>query len=746
MKLVSCYIAGFGKFVAQTLDLSQNLLFIKGDNGWGKTTLADFLESMLYGIDGGRSKAVQGNPRLKYEPWSGAKFGGSLTFIYEDKTYRVERTFGKTAGADTVTVYDENNMQCYRFGDRAERLGETVLGVDRESFKKTAYVPQSGIDGGGFSPAIKDKLTQLLSSTKQDHGARDAMETLDKAERALRAKRKPAKGKLDELDEKLDYVRAQKADSERAHRALEEKREDAKRKQARLEEVQSELAGMGAKLEEYARRNERYATRTARLEVENSLAKAREKLDTLQTFFGEVDPLALNTEGLEQGITEFYALKEELERLQVKQEEYTAKLREKESIETKLSASLETLDSYELLLDEQERVDRAGDRADRKNMKFAKKRVASATWILVIALSASFAGAILLGILLVLGIILLSLGIFGVLFALVQMLVYTKSGKRKKRGGFVDGEMEARYLRTVEEVEQLESALQKFPKTLEEEANALAQAMENKKGRREKLNVAILEFFANFRMEENYDYRAGLTLLKERVAEYTACAQAERAGEERLSTLPQDAFLEEEFSPADMQALATEKEGLEREKERLGGELGRAEAEMQTLEKVAVKRADCEAEEERLTAEKARLERRLSAIRYAKEMLLRARGNMATKYLDPAIKSMTRYARALGLDTLVGKVSLQAEGMPIAEDGGALRELGYYSAGMQDLFGLCLRFALAESIYPEGGLLIMDDPFVNLDDGKTELAKRLLYTLSAKYQILYLTCKQERSL
>lgn len=747
MKLLSCYIAGFGKLVGQTLDLSQRVMFIKGENGWGKTTLADFLESMLYGIDGGRSKSVSENNRMKYEPWSGAKFGGVLTFEYEGKTYRVERGFGRTSGADTVAVYDENNMQCYAFGERAERLGETLFGVDRESFKKTAYFAQNAGVSDGFSPVIKEKLTQLLSSTKRDNGAGSALETLEKAERALRSKRKPAKGKLDELDEKIELIREKKSESERAVRLLETKREEMLSTSQRIEKLRQDFAVAEKRLEDYARKNERYATRTARREVENTLQTARNKLSTLRTFFGEVDPATLNTEGLEKAVTEFYALKDEIEKLVAEQEKRNASIQEKQALVTKLEASEQTLETYELLLDEQDRVDRDSDKAERKNLKFAKKRASSAMGIMILCLLIAFVGAMLIGTLLVLGIILLSGGVFGVLYGLIQMFRYTTNHKRKRKTHFADTEMEQRYLQALEEVESLEAQIQKFPKNLEEDAKVCAQTIENKQTRRGRLNSAITEFFSNFALTENYDYRAGLALLKERKQDYLSYLQAENESLAKLQTLRQDLNEgEEDFSPEDMQRLATEKQTMARECERLTAELARIETEAQALEKSAINGADYEAEEERLTAEKARLEKRLTAIRYAKDILLRARSNMATRYLEPAQKSMRRYAEIMGLENFAGALRLAENGVPVTEDEGGIRELGYYSAGLQDLFGLCLRFALAENIFPTGGVLILDDPFVNLDDDKTERAKTLLYSLSEKYQILYLTCKQERSL
>ena len=128
MRLISCYIAGFGKFVDRSFDLSADLTNVKEENGWGKTTFADFIKCMLYGMDGGRSKSVGANDRIKYEPWQGGVFGGSLVFSYAGRTYRIERTFGKTPSGDVVRLYDGNNMLSYDFGDRIERLGEILLG------------------------------------------------------------------------------------------------------------------------------------------------------------------------------------------------------------------------------------------------------------------------------------------------------------------------------------------------------------------------------------------------------------------------------------------------------------------------------------------------------------------------------------------------------------------------------------------------------------------------------------------
>ena len=79
MKLLSCYIAGFGKWRNQAFDFNKDIIEIKAENGFGKTTLLNFLECMLFGMDAGRNKALEDNLRSKYHPFDGGVYGGTLT-------------------------------------------------------------------------------------------------------------------------------------------------------------------------------------------------------------------------------------------------------------------------------------------------------------------------------------------------------------------------------------------------------------------------------------------------------------------------------------------------------------------------------------------------------------------------------------------------------------------------------------------------------------------------------------------
>lgn len=58
---------------------------------------------------------------------------------------------------------------------------------------------------------------------------------------------------------------------------------------------------------------------------------------------------------------------------------------------------------------------------------------------------------------------------------------------------------------------------------------------------------------------------------------------------------------------------------------------------------------------------------------------------------------------------------------------------------------LCMRLALVDSLFSEKrGLLILDDPFINLDDDNLKYALNMLEQLGKEMQIIYLVCNSGR--
>ena len=132
MRLISCYIENFGLIHAAEFNFSKGLNCCISENGTGKTTLTSFIEAMLYGIGDTRKQALDENPRKKYMPWQGGKFGGSLTIEAGKKKYVIERTFGQKAADDTFRLIDAESGRIS--DDYGEDIGERLFGIDRDGF------------------------------------------------------------------------------------------------------------------------------------------------------------------------------------------------------------------------------------------------------------------------------------------------------------------------------------------------------------------------------------------------------------------------------------------------------------------------------------------------------------------------------------------------------------------------------------------------------------------------------------
>ena len=159
MMILSCHIAGYGKFKDKRIDFKDGLNVLTEDNGWGKSTLCSYIYAMFYGNPSSGKRKELGD-RKKYAPWDGGTYGGSMVFAVDDKRYRVERIFASKEKEDTFTLYDDKTN--LKSEDYSENLGEELFGIDRESFTKSVYVPQNSIHSQ-MTSAINSKLGDIVT-------------------------------------------------------------------------------------------------------------------------------------------------------------------------------------------------------------------------------------------------------------------------------------------------------------------------------------------------------------------------------------------------------------------------------------------------------------------------------------------------------------------------------------------------------------------------------------------------------
>ena len=126
------------------------------------------------------------------------------------------------------------------------------------------------------------------------------------------------------------------------------------------------------------------------------------------------------------------------------------------------------------------------------------------------------------------------------------------------------------------------------------------------------------------------------------------------------------------------------------------------------------------------------------------DYLTRAKDTLANSYVGRVEQGFVRYADAL-LGEKIGHVMLDRELRLFIDEQGAARDAASFSAGTVDGVMLCMRLALVDALFQkEQPFLLLDDPFVNLDDEATRRALLLLREIAKTRQVVYLTCNTAR--
>ncbi|MDD6351631.1 MAG: AAA family ATPase [Lachnospiraceae bacterium] len=147
--------------------------------------------------------------------------------------------------------------------------------------------------------------------------------------------------------------------------------------------------------------------------------------------------------------------------------------------------------------------------------------------------------------------------------------------------------------------------------------------------------------------------------------------------------------------------------------------------------------------------EEKRLGERLTVISRTKGYLEAARKRFLSRYMEPLQDGMQTYLREMFPEDEIrvseDEFELDMDLSIHFRHRGQTRSSAYLSSGYRDLTALAARLALVDTLYQkEQPILILDDPFTNLDADKVRAGLELLKKLGDKRQILYFTCHESR--
>ncbi len=159
--------AVFGRLRGERLSPGPGLNIIYAPNEGGKSTWCAFLRSMLYGIDTReRDTKTSLADKNRYQPWTGEPMEGELALTWRGREIFLRRfsrgsvPFGGFSAVDAATGGGISELA-------AESAGETLLGVSRNVYERSAFITQGGIPFTG-EQELEKRIAQLVSTGQEE--------------------------------------------------------------------------------------------------------------------------------------------------------------------------------------------------------------------------------------------------------------------------------------------------------------------------------------------------------------------------------------------------------------------------------------------------------------------------------------------------------------------------------------------------------------------------------------------------
>lgn len=781
MRLVSCHIENFGKLKDYDREFTEGCNNIMASNGQGKSTLASFIRVMFYGFEGeGKRKAIL-SERRRYTPWQGGVYGGRLTFNDGHDTYVIIRTFASKPADDTFELrVSSTNLVSDAY---SENIGEELFGVNAESFMRTAFIGQNDVvthttDGinamiGGIADNTGDlesfekaaaRLNDLLNRESPAR-ATGSLSKLEGEVTTLRRKVMEGSAVLDSIHKLEDSMSVRREELERLtgrRKALTDRQSELSAYKDR-QSLKDKWESVRAECEEAAREEEsKRAVFPGEVPDENELGdrlkdaaeygRLCENVRFHELSAAETDKLGSAERRFRAGLPDM--------------NETTALIRKKREADESLKQESEDRAELKVLRGEMDAVRREAKRVP------AGFLVGMA--VIIVAILAIFI-ALFLGSSAMLkwtvsgtGLIMCAAGIVAVIRSLRLQKLDTEAelddieremdhirdliaqGEEYRHdvmdeiADYLDGfGMSTDPSTATEDLRRLHSMADEYLK-LKDKKDSYDKALKARDELGLKLDGYLKRLGYRASTGNYTDMLNGMAMDLRSLSEaHERCLKARRRMEEfckdhDVEALKDKAIPAEQGSLEDISRELTEVSGKADEIAESLRALSRQHDELEEkLELWEEDKAELAVKEEALIAGRHRYRNLQSASKY----LTLARENITSRYMEPLLTGFSKYYSAV-TGNAADTFCIDANTNITVDELGLQRDSALLSAGYQDLIGFCLRLSLIDAMYEgEKPVLVLDDPFVNLDADRLLGAKRLLDTLAETYQLIYFTCR-----
>lgn len=763
MKLIKCYVENFGKLSNFTYNFKDGLNIIKEQNGFGKTTFAVFIKSMFYGMDAGKNTKIEKSERKKYYPWQGGNYGGNIEFEVDGNKYKIERFFGKKPAEDTFKLYDlATNLESKDF---TENIGEEIFKINKEGYERSTYIPQGQIQIE-MEDSINAKLGNVLESDNDVNSSEQAIIAINNAKKLYKKERGKG-GLIDEKKEKLNQL----------ERELEKRQSDfeiLKIQEEKLNKLNNNIKEQG-KLRDQSQQmlseKMEQGRKVAKLETYKTILtkynKSQENIDELTEFFANDIP----SDDLIKNLTE-KNFELEITKNQLKNNKFSVEDQEKvtyykdifdrnQITETQVNKGIE---EYSKISNLENEIQNKTNKKEIIQNELKSKRLAT---ILDSILAIVF---IILGFFLIFKGVQEIVGFISAIIGIGLFILFLVNLKKSKK-------LDVKELE--EKIEEMQSEKKLIERNIdkildicnEKEQNKLNGLYNIKNQINSYNNLLRKQNDINANVQKNNIKKAtleneiknGLTkyfvdLTKpysELLQELTIKKNEYQSQLEQFNSLKKE---KEDFEKSnDMQNLDDVKnlsnidESVLKEKikeinihfDKLSDEKNQVKNQIEVLENRIDEYEFLESDIENTASEIEEETEKYKILNTTESLLKQAKEQFSSSYLQDMIQNFNEYMKLIDNGEMSTNIDIKLDVK--VDVNGSQKEIKYFSAGYKDLVYICMRFSLIKTLFKnEAPFVVLDDPFVNLDEEKTTKAINVISTISEKYQIIYFVCNSSR--
>lgn len=763
MKLIKCYVENFGKLSNFTYNFKDGLNIIKEQNGFGKTTFAVFIKSMFYGMDAGKNTKIEKSERKKYYPWQGGNYGGNIEFEVDGNKYKIERFFGKKPAEDTFKLYDlATNLESKDF---TENIGEEIFKINKEGYERSTYIPQGQIQIE-MEDSINAKLGNVLESDNDVNSSEQAIIAINNAKKLYKKERGKG-GLIDEKKEKLNQL----------ERELEKRQSDfeiLKIQEEKLNKLNNNIKEQG-KLRDQSQQmlseKMEQGRKVAKLETYKTILtkynKSQENIDELTEFFANDIP----SDDLIKNLTE-KNFELEITKNQLKNNKFSVEDQEKvtyykdifdrnQITETQVNKGIE---EYSKISNLENEIQNKTNKKEIIQNELKSKRLAT---ILDSILAIVF---IILGFFLIFKGVQEIVGFISAIIGIGLFILFLVNLKKSKKLDVK--ELEEKIEEMQSEKKLIERNIDKILDICNEKEQNKLNGLYNIKNQINLYNNLLAkqnEINANVQKNnikkatlEN-EIKNGLTkyfvdLTKpysELLQELTIKKNEYQSQLEQFNSLKKE---KEDFEKSnDMQNLDDVKnlsnidESVLKEKikeinihfDKLSDEKNQVKNQIEVLENRIDEYEFLESDIENTASEIEEETEKYKILNTTESLLKQAKEQFSSRYLQDMIQNFNEYMKLIDNGEMSTNIDIKLDVK--VDVNGSQKEIKYFSAGYKDLVYICMRFSLIKTLFKnEAPFVVLDDPFVNLDEEKTTKAINVISTISEKYQIIYFVCNSSR--